>query len=149
MEVIFLKDVPKVGKKAQVKNLSDGYALNFLIPKGLAKKSSPGEVIKMEEQRKQKEEVTGKQIKELKEKLEVAKNAPVKIIESANEKGHLFKAVSKEELSAAIKKYTGLDLEPECIFLKKPIKEIGDHQVGIEKLGIKTNIKVIVEAKKS
>ncbi|MEK7551928.1 MAG: 50S ribosomal protein L9 [Patescibacteria group bacterium] len=148
MEVIFLKDVPKLGKKDQVKKVPDGYALNFLIPKGLVKKSSASEITKITEQKKNKEANNEKQVKEFKEKLEIIKNTPVKIAENANEKGHLFKAVSKEELIAAIKKYTALDLEPECIFLKKPIKETGEHQVGVEKFGLKANLKVIIEARK-
>jgi len=147
MKVIFLKDVAKLGKKDQVKEVSDGHALNFLIPRGLVKKSTASEITKIEKQKKNKEANDEKQVKEFKEKLEVIKNTPIKLEETANEKGHLFKAVSKEELITTIKKYTGLDLEPECIFLKKPIKETGEHQVGIEKLGIKANLKVIIEAK--
>src|SRR3989344_2135553 len=113
MKVIFLKDVAKLGKKNQVKDVAPGYALNFLIPKGLVKKSTESEIINLEQRGKEKEAKNEKLVKEFKEKLETIKGIVIKIEEKASEKGHLFKAVSKEEIVTAIKKYTGLDLEPE------------------------------------
>mgnify|MGYP001600522421 FL=1 len=87
MKIILLKDVPKVGRRYDVKDVADGYALNLLIPKGLAKIATPDAVKKIEETKKN--DLTQKKIQEelLLKSLESIKNITLVIKGKANGQG--------------------------------------------------------------
>jgi large subunit ribosomal protein L9 len=146
MKVILLKDVPKVGKKYDIKNVAEGYALNLLIPKGLAQIAT-AQAEKNIEVMKQKDMVEKKVQGELLLKnLEVIKTLVLNIKEKANDKGHLFAGITKERLVEEIIKTARLNLDVDSIKLDKPIKEVGEHEVSVEVLGKSAKFKVIVEA---
>jgi large subunit ribosomal protein L9 len=146
MKVILLKDVPKVGKKYDIKNVAEGYALNLLIPKGLAQIAT-AQAEKNIEVMKQKDMVEKKVQGELLLKnLEVIKTLVLNIKEKANDKGHLFAGITKERLVEEIIKTARLNLDVDSIKLDKPIKEVGEHEVTVEVLGKSAKFKVIVEA---
>ncbi len=96
MKVIFFKDVAGVGKKFDIKSVADGYALNFLVPRGLAVKASPEEVAKLEI--KKSSEVKKRQDAEatLTKNLKKVSAVSLVITQDANEKGHLFKGINKD-----------------------------------------------------
>ncbi len=145
MKVILLKDVPKVGKKYDIKNVAEGYALNLLIPKGLAQIAT-AQAEKNIEVMKQKDMVERKVQGELLLKnLEVIKTLVLNIKEKANDKGHLFAGITKERLVEEILKTARLNLDVDSIKLDKPIKEVGEHEVAVEVLGKSAKFKVIVE----
>ncbi len=131
MRIILLKDVSKVGQRYEIKDVSDGHALNFLIPRGLAKPASPKEISLMDNLRKQEEKSRQEKSRHLKEAFSSI-NQRVVIKTKANEKGHLFKRISEEDLSQAIKNQFGIEIEKKLIKIEKPIKEIGEHEVMIE-----------------
>ena len=132
MKVIFLKDVPKVGRKYETKNMADGYALNFLIPKKLAVAATPEALKKIEleksrddGERRVHEELMLKNLKEL-------DGVTVAMTEKANEKGHLFAGIHKAEIIPAIEQQSHLQIAPEFIVLGKPIKEVGEYKVEVK-----------------
>lgn len=132
MKIILLKDVQKVGKKYDVKNVSDGFALNFLIPQGNAKLATAN-AIKSVEQLKNTEAVDRKVREDLLMKnLADLSKAEVTITGKASEKGHLFSGIHKEQLVEEIKKQTRLDVGAEFIELDKPLKEIGEHMITVK-----------------
>jgi len=146
MKVILLKDVPKLGRKYEVKNVSDGHAQNFLIPRGLVAVASDTAVKKINEQ-KEKDVAEGKiQAELLVKSLDQLKKATIHISGKANDKGHLFAGITKEILIAEILKQTHLNLDPETVLLEKPIKELGEHKVTVSALGKKAEVTVVVEA---
>jgi large subunit ribosomal protein L9 len=132
MKVILLKDVRKVGKKFEVKEVATGYALNFLIPQKLAEYSTESNLKKLENfkikeaaEMKIREDLLMKNIKSL-------EGVTIELKESANDKGHLFKGVHREELAKALKSQGHLDILPEYIALEKPLKEVGEHVVDVK-----------------
>jgi large subunit ribosomal protein L9 len=131
MKIILLQDVAKIGRKYDVKNVSDGHALNLLIPKGLAQVAT-AEALKRVEKLKA-EDVANKKIQEdlLLKNLKAVESVTLEIKEKANDKGHLFAGVHKEEIIAKMKEKQ-IELLPEFIELEKPIKEVGDHIVVIK-----------------
>ena len=131
MKIILLKDVPKVGQRYDIKDVSDGFALNMLLPKGLAQRATPDAIKKIEAQRAN--DLTQRKIEEnlLVKNLELLKNTTVTIREKANEKGHLFAGITKESLVSEIEKVSRIKISPEFIVLDKPIKEVGTHKVEI------------------
>lgn len=131
MKVILLKDVPKLGQRYDIKDVSDGYALNMLIPRGLVKKAT-AEAIKEVEMKKS-NDLTHKKIEEelLLKNLEILKDTTVTISGKANEQKHLFAGITKETLSKELEKSSRIKINPEFIDLEKPIKELGGHKIKV------------------
>lgn len=145
MKVILNENVKGIGRKYEVKDVSDGYANNFLIPKKLAQYASPeavkkAEILKatMEAEIEIREKLTQKQIEMLKE-------VKVTLRKKGNEKGHLFEKIHPEEIAAALKDQAKVEIDPEFIDLEEPIKEVGEHTVSAAVGKNKGDFKVIVE----
>jgi large subunit ribosomal protein L9 len=145
MKVILLKDVPKVGQRYDIKDVSEGFALNMLIPRGLAEVASPKALKKVEEIKAN--DLTQKKIQEelLLTSLEKIKNITLHLKEKANEKGNLFAGITKERLAEEIKKQERIDILPESMHLPKPLKEVGEHKIQIEISGRKGEFAVSIE----
>ncbi len=145
MKVILLKDVKKIGRKMDVKDVADGLALNRLIPMGLALQATAGN-IKMVEEKNKNSLTDTKMIQEATAKaLAGLKDGRLVIEGKTNEKGHLFAGVHKEQVIAEFKKVSGLEISEESMDLEKPIKEIGEHKLKIS-VGDK-NLELVVEIK--
>lgn len=135
MKIILLKDVAKVGRKYDIKDVADGYALNLLIPRGLAQTATKDSIARVEKLKSN--DLADKKIQEelLLKNLEVIKKLKIEIKEKANDKGHLFAGVTKERIKEEITKATRLNLDVDSIVLDKPLKEVGEHKVSIEVQG--------------
>jgi large subunit ribosomal protein L9 len=146
MRVIFLQDVQRVGKRHDIKNVSDGYAANFLLPRKLAVSATPSAIAELE--RRKKEVVVQKEIQEdlLIKNLEEIKGKVVTIKEKADAKGHLFASVHKKEIIEAMKTEHHADISEEFIILEKPIKAVGEFEIPIVVKNKKSSFKLIVEA---
>lgn len=144
MKIILLQDVPKVGKKYDVKNVSDGYALNLLIPKGLAETATSAALKKVEKLKKADE--AGKKVQEdlLLMNLKEIEGVTLEISEKANEKGHLFASVHKAEIIAHMKADKHVDLLPDFIVLEKPIKQVGEHEINLKVKDKSAKLKLII-----
>ncbi|MCR4334134.1 MAG: 50S ribosomal protein L9 [Patescibacteria group bacterium] len=132
MKIILLKDTPKVGKKYDVKDISDGYALNLLIPKGFAEIATE-KAVKRVSVEKAKEDIE-KKIQEdlLLKNLNDMNGIVIEMAGKANEKGHLFAGIHSAEIAPEITKQTRLIISPEFIKLDKPIKEVGEHEITVQ-----------------
>lgn len=147
MKIILLKDIPKVGRKYDTKEISDGYALNMLIPKGLAV-TATADVLKRIELEKARDEGEKKVKQELMLKnLSELDGITISITEKANEKGSLFAAVHKPEIVAAIEKQTRLQIDPEFIVLDKHIKETGVHEIVVKTEGKSVKFSLEIKSK--
>lgn len=145
MKIILLKDVRKVGKKYEVKEVAEGFATNMLIPRGDAIVATPDNTKKVSVL-KAKDEMYKKIDEELLNKnLLAIKSTILEIQGKTNEKGHLFAGIHKEQLSEELKK-NHIDILPEFIVLEKPLKEIGEHEVEVEAHGKKVKFKVVIKA---
>ncbi|MDD5318820.1 MAG: 50S ribosomal protein L9 [Candidatus Pacebacteria bacterium] len=147
MKVILLKDVAKLGKKYDIKNVADGHALNMLIPQGQVEVATPTSLKKVELLRAQMAEDLKVQEDLLIKNLKDIQGARIVVSENANEKGHLFAGIHKEELIKAIKEETRLDIIPDFIVLDKPIKTVGEHTIEIQVRDKKAEFTLVVEAK--
>jgi len=148
MKIILLKDVPKVGKKFEIKNVSDGYAQNYLIPSKLAEIATKDTEERVKLARSLHEEKTKSTETELVKKLESLKNTTITIKEKANKKGILFAGIHKNTLASHIKTSLDLDIDPNYIILVEPLKQVGEYTIKIL-VGEKTiPIQVIIEQEK-
>lgn len=144
MEVILKEDIPNVGKMGEVVRVRDGYARNYLLPRGLVLEANKKNLKTFEHQKRvvasQKERV-GKQAQTMAEKL-----AQVSIVISvkAGEEGKLFGSVTNMDIEKALKA-KGVDVERRRIHLADPIKMVGDYEVPVRLTSeVQANIKVSV-----
>jgi len=146
MKVILLQNVEKIGKEGEVKEVADGFARNFLIPKKLAVLATPKELEKLrkikelEEQRKMKEE---ERLKELAKEID---GLTLEINEKADEQGTLYGSVDKKTIAALLVE-KGFKIDEEKIKLFSHIKKTGEQEVEIELLPqLKAKIKLNIKA---
>lgn len=144
MKVILLSDVKKLGKKGDIVEVADGYGQNFLIPRRLAAPATAGAVNKRSKEVADKKAKLDRERDQAKEDAQKLEAKPLKVTVKAGAQGKLFGSVGSKELAAFIKKEHGLSVDKKKIHLKKPIKELGQHQVSI-KLYPKINANVTIE----
>ena len=129
MKVILRADVPDVGHKGDVLDVADGYARNFLVPRGLAMAASKGALAQAESMRRARA-VRDARDREAAE--EVASKLVPKIITvkaKAGAEGRLFGSVTSSDVAAAVHEQTGIELDRRKLHLDEPIKSVGTHQV--------------------
>ena len=145
MQVIFLQDIPRVGKKYDIKKVSDGYAVNFLFPKKWAVKATVEAIAEIE--RRKKEIVIEREVREdlLIKNLDEIKDKIITIKAKADEKGHLFSAIHEKMLAEAMEKEYHAQIDEKFIALEKQIKEIGEFEIPILVKNKKSSFKLIVE----
>jgi large subunit ribosomal protein L9 len=150
MEIVLTKNVEKLGRKGEIKDVKPGYFMNFLAPQGMALKATPARVEwaeKMQEQRvKEKEEIT-KQAKEIKEKLEETK---ITFDEKTTDKGTLYGSIGEKEIQKQIEDQAKIKLEKKQIKMPEPIKTTGSHKVAVQLTDVvSVDVTVEVAEKKS
>ena len=145
MKIIFLQDVPRVGKRHEIKEMNDGYVMNFLIPRKLAELATPSAIASLEKRKKNIEIEREVQTDLLMKNLEEIKGKKITIKGKANPKGSLFKAIHKKEIIEEMKKQNHADIAEEFIVLEKPIKEIGEFEIPISIKGKNSSFKLVVE----
>jgi large subunit ribosomal protein L9 len=146
MKVILLRDVAKLGKRFSIIDTPDGYALNKLIPQGLAQPATPENVKRVEARAKGVAEHAHHDAEALKAVMSQLETSPLVLTMEANAQGHLFKAVKAADLVEAAKAL-GLTLPEPAIRIPEPIKSIGEHTVQIAQGAVKGTITIAVNAK--
>ena len=149
MKVILKADVKGKGKKGQMIEVAEGYARNFLMPKGLAVPATADAVntMRLQERAKAKADAEAKAAAtEIAEKLG---GIQVKVPSKGGEGGKLFGAVTGREIAAALKEQHGVDIDSKKLVLDEPIKSFGSYEVKA-KLGfeISGTVYVIVTEEK-
>ncbi len=133
MKVILLKDTAKLGKRGEVKEVADGYAINVLIKKGSALMATPSELSKwkaQEESKIHKKEVATNTFLQLTDKLT---RELISITgKKADAKGQLFAQVKDVDIADAIFSMTQFSIDPKQIIIKTPIKSLGKHQIDLK-----------------
>ncbi len=142
MKVIFKKDVSNIGRKFQVKDVADGYALNFLLPKGLAECATPQKIKELESKQQQIAESSAERNQMVISQLNELEGKGIALKVKANEKGHLFKGVHKEDVLKAL----NLQLEENEVSFNEPIKETGKHEIEVSVGDNKTKLILDVQA---
>jgi len=129
MKVIFLEDVKGKGKKGDLKDVSDGYARNFLLPKKLAKEATADNLNTFKLQEKARLAQIEREKAEANENAKRLESLVVKITAKAGANGRLFGAVTSKEISEALEQQHGMSIEKNKIVLSEPIKSYGSYEV--------------------
>lgn len=144
MKVLLIKDVKGLGKAGEIKNAKDGYARNFLIPKGFAKLATDDVIKEWQEEQKRKEEELKKELAELNELKEKIESVTLHIKHKLGANGQLYGAITNKEVAEHLKEH-GIEIDKKHIDMKQ-IKTVGEYTVDV-KLGhgIHAKLKIVVE----
>ena len=147
MKVLLTQDVKGLGKAGEVKEVKEGYGNNFLIGKGLAKAATPAVMAQYKAEQKKQAEAEAAELARLKELAANLEKAQVKLSKKVGDNGHLFGAVTKDEIAHAFAE-AGYEFDKKAVEIANPIKELGKHDISI-KLGHglhpKTHIEIVGE----
>ena len=132
MKVILKQDIKGVGKKDQVINAADGYARNFLLPKGLAIPADTGNMNNLKAKNESIEYRKGEDLKEAKEIAERMKTLTLKLTVKAGDNDKLFGAVTSKEIAEALKSQFNIVVDKKKVLLSESIKEAGCRKVDIK-----------------
>lgn len=144
MKLILLEDVKSVGKKGDIVNKNDGYALNYLIPKKLAVEATKANMNDLELKKKAEEKRKKEELEEAKKIAEQLNDKVVKVSVKAGENGKVFGSVTNKEIADALAKQTGMDIDKKKISFDAPIKMVGRRIVKI-KLHPQVTVELAVE----
>lgn len=130
MEIILLDDIDKLGSFGAVVKVANGYARNYLLPKGLALKATEQNKKGIETERKRKELQAGKEKDRLGEFAKLLEKTPCTVKKQVGENERLFGSVTAIDIVKALKA-EGIELDKKAILLKEPLKALGIYDVPV------------------
>jgi len=145
MKVILLQNVKNIGKMGDVKEVSDGYARNFLLPKKLAEIATESGIKNVEILKSKMARIEQADLEKNQQLAESLQGREI-LIQAKEKDGKLFGSVNAKTIAKELKK-ENLDIDEKSIILAEPIKEVGEYDVKIElSHGIEALVKVVIEA---
>ena len=148
MRIVLRADIAEVGKKGDIVDVADGFARNFLIPKGRAFKASDGVMVQATAMRRSRDLKDAKDREAAETIARTLVPAVITITAKSGSEGKLFGSVTVQDLVAAVATQTGVDLDRRRVHLTEPIKTLGTHQVPV-KLHSDVEFPVTVEVVKA
>ncbi len=127
MKVVFLQDVPRVAKAGEIKEVADGYARNFLIPKKLALLARPQAMLQLETRGR----TEAREDTELTALAQQIEGKGVNIKAKTGAKDRLYGSITSADIAAELSKSTGLVIDKRKIELEEPIRHLGSYEVTI------------------
>jgi len=148
MRVVLLEDIENLGKKYEVKEVADGYARNFLIPKGLAKPATEEAIKWAEIQKEIEEKKAEEELKKVQEFASSIEGLEVVIPVKMGEEGQLYESVNAQKISEKLKEM-GFEIKKSQILLEEPIRELGEFPIKIHfEHNLEAEIRVIIVEEK-
>ncbi|MEK9153464.1 MAG: 50S ribosomal protein L9 [Patescibacteria group bacterium] len=145
MKVILLKNIVKLGKAHEVKEVPDGYAHNYLIAKGLAKTVDQNGLIEAKKQRALLAEKATQDLEKFAKMAQKMDGLEVEITVKAGDKGQLFEKLNPKKIAAYLQEM-GYDIDQDQVVLSTAIEEVGEYEVKIVfEHNLEASLKVIVE----
>jgi large subunit ribosomal protein L9 len=144
VRIILAGDIETLGHKGDVVTVADGYARNYLVPKGLAMVATKGTLRQAEHMRRAREEAERKRKEEAAAKVSVLASEPVYISARAGEGGRLYGSVTSSDIARAVAEQLEETIERRDVRLEEPIRRLGTHQVEVH-LHEEVNALVTVE----
>ncbi|MBP6948590.1 MAG: 50S ribosomal protein L9 [Candidatus Pacebacteria bacterium] len=146
MKVILLKDISKIGKRGDVKEVADGYAINVLIKKEMALRATPQELMKWKQKADSQDHKKALATNTFVQLIDAIRNEKVVITgKKADQKGQLFAAVHENDIVDAIFAVTKLSVDPKQILITGHIKSIGVHTLEIKQGDKKEKITIEIK----
>ncbi|WP_100011679.1 50S ribosomal protein L9 [Lentibacillus sediminis] len=132
MKVIFLKDVKGKGNKGEVKNVSDGYARNYLLKNNIAQEATAGNLKALETQKKKAEQQEQEEKEEAMDLRDTLADLTVELKAKSGDSGRLFGSITSKHIADALKKEYGYNIDKRKIELDEPIRALGYTTVPVK-----------------
>ena len=146
MKVILIKDVRGVGQRHEIKNVADGYAVNFLFKNKMAEPATDEKVKQIEAQKEAAAEAQRKEDEIVDKKVLSLKGKTISISAKATEKGGLFKGITEKDIAKAILGQHALQISEDSIVPAGSIKTIGEHKVKLAGKNVAVEITLVISA---
>ena len=147
MIVILNRDVKGTGKAGDIVKVSDGYARNMLIPRGLATEATQGNIRHLEKQKAIAAEKKAEEKAQAQQQAEKIQKASVLIKTKAGEGGKIFGSITSKDISEALREQHGIDIDKKKFQMDAPLKQTGETGVDIKLYqDIIARLTVIIEA---
>ncbi|MDP3764510.1 MAG: 50S ribosomal protein L9 [bacterium] len=144
MRVVLLKDVPKLGKKSDVKMVSPGYAKNFLFPRGLAMVLTSAVAMDLDVQSEAKKKQAERELVEMESMAQKLEGLEIEIPMKVSKEGIGYASLSAQKIAETLSGI-GFKITKSQIKIKNPIKKLGDHMVMVSlPHGLESEVKIIV-----
>lgn len=133
MKVIFLQDVKGKGRKGDLKEVADGYARNYLLPRGLAVEANKGNLKILEEQKRKEEEKKKEELLKAKKLAEKLNETTLQIkTDKVGENGRLFGSITSKQIRDELKRQYQVEIDKKKIQLPEPIRTLGATKISIK-----------------
>ena len=144
MEVILQKDVKSLGKKGDIVDVAEGYALNYLIPRGLAVEATKGNLKQVSLENKAKRQRQERELKEAQAVAAKLDGQKLQIATKVGEAGKLFGSITNQDIADRLKRQYKVEIDKRKIELEEPIKSLGNYSVTL-RIHPKVKAEVIVQ----
>lgn len=146
MKIVLRQDVPKLGEAGTIQTVADGYARNYLIPKGFAVVATPGELKTAEHNLKVRERKVSRQEEQQQALADKIQGVRLEFTARAGEQGRLFGSVTSNDIMDQLNKKIGEDIDRRKLQLSEPLRSVGEHELEIHLVGrLRPTITVVVE----
>ena len=132
MKVILLQDVKAQGKKDDIIDVSEGYARNFLLKKGLGIEATPKNLNEIKLKKANSEKVAAEELEAAKEFAEKIKDQAIVLKIKSGENGRAFGSVSSKEIAEAAKEQKGFEIDKKKIVISEPLKNLGTYKIPVK-----------------
>lgn len=143
MQVLLLKDVDQLGQAGEVKKVSDGYARNYLIPRGLAMAATEAAIKQAEQQRQASSRRQAKALTEAQAFAQILDGQTITFHARAGDSERLYGSITNADIAEALTAQVGREVDKRKVVLEDPLKELGTHAVTIH-LAPSAEAKVVV-----
>jgi large subunit ribosomal protein L9 len=130
VKIILRSDVADVGKKGDIVEVADGFARNYLVPKGFALKATNGNIQQAASMRRARDVLDAKDRGAAEEVAQKLVPRVITVKATAGAEGKLFGSVTSADVATAVQEQTGIELDRRKLHLDEPIKSLGTHQVS-------------------
>jgi len=148
VKVILRSDVPDVGHKGDVLDVADGFARNFLVPRGLAMAASKGALAQAESMRRARAVRDARDRESAEEIATKLTPLTITIPARAGAEGRLFGSVTPADVAAAVQAQSGVEVDRRRLHLEEPIRALGAHEVPLRlhpEVEVRLNVEVVAE----
>ena len=132
MKVILIAEVEGLGSRGEIVEVKDGYANNYLIPTGLAVRSTKGKAKEAEQLAREKMARADRELKKAEDTAQVISGQTFEVSAKAGEEGKLFGTITSRDVSELVKKELGLEIDRKKIHLEEHIKTLGFHEARLK-----------------
>ena len=150
MKVVLLQDVPRLGVAGEIKDVADGYARNFLLPKGLAQFATDAVLKKVEAQRGKEERRQTEVEAEMVSMAHALDGAQITLKAKVGEQERLYGAITSGDIAEELRQVVGVEVDKRRIELEEPIRQAGEYELSVRlSKELVPRIKVVVEEEKA